>query len=249
MCPRGATTRAAAIQGCVPWASPALSACPVLAQGFSRSRYCRLSHSPHCLATCNIDCSCTHHQASALLSRIPAEKVHLWARVCQETLAAEASMVGQMAVRKAEQNRTEHFVWCLAASCWDTDMQGCAQVKRVEVQRFYRPEDISRDQAYKAGLWDVYASDEKVVIDLASVVGPCQLAGCGAAEPRRAGACPPHAAPKPPSGKSAGGGQAHLVLGHERVLWLGMHAVRPAHGPVCHAPAKSELMCWRCIHA
>ena len=49
------------------------------------------------------------------------------------------------------------------------------------MQRYYRPEDISQDQAYKAGLWDVYASDEKESIELSSIIGRCQVAGNGTA--------------------------------------------------------------------
>ena len=66
---------------------------------------------------------------------------------------------------------------CFQASC-------LVQVKKVEVQRFYRPEDISRQQAYGAGLWEVYASTERETIDLASVVGGCIVAASAPAERR-----------------------------------------------------------------
>lgn len=35
-----------------------------------------------------------------------------------------------------------------------------ARPSKIKVQRFYRPEDISKDEAYKASFWDVYASPE-----------------------------------------------------------------------------------------
>lgn len=55
------------------------------------------------------------------------------------------------------------------------------QVKAVEVQRFYRPEDISRERAYKASLREVYASMERCTIDLSAVVAPCSVAASAAA--------------------------------------------------------------------
>ena len=51
------------------------------------------------------------------------------------------------------------------------------------MQRYYRPEDISQDQAYKAGLWEVYASDEKETIELGSIVSGCQVQGSGSTLP------------------------------------------------------------------
>ena len=41
------------------------------------------------------------------------------------------------------------------------NVMGCCtlqEVKSVEVQRFYRPEDISKEHGYRAGFWDIYAS-------------------------------------------------------------------------------------------
>lgn len=43
--------------------------------------------------------------------------------------------------------------------------------------RFYRPEDISRDQALKADFWEVYASVEKLEIDAEDIVSKCQVGG------------------------------------------------------------------------
>ena len=45
----------------------------------------------------------------------------------------------------------------------------------MEVLRFYRPEDISQQQAYKADFWDVYASEEKVQVDVSSIVRKCTV--------------------------------------------------------------------------
>ena len=44
---------------------------------------------------------------------------------------------------------------------------------QVEVLRFYRPEDISQEQAYKADYWDVYASSERVLIEADCIVSSC----------------------------------------------------------------------------
>ena len=41
------------------------------------------------------------------------------------------------------------------------------------MKRFYRPEDISIDAAYKAELYEVYSSDEKRCVDVDSLVGRC----------------------------------------------------------------------------
>lgn len=51
--------------------------------------------------------------------------------------------------------------------------------KRVEVRRFYRPEDISQEQAYKASFHEVYASTEKMTFDLDEVIGPCTVLPTG----------------------------------------------------------------------
>ena len=65
------------------------------------------------------------------------------------------------------------------------------QVKKVEVQRFYRPEDISREQAYKAGLREIYASTERSTIELTSIIGPCRVAaGTSASAQAGTGECP-----------------------------------------------------------
>ena len=41
------------------------------------------------------------------------------------------------------------------------------------MKRFYRPEDISIDAAYKAELYEVYSSGEKQCMDVDSLVGRC----------------------------------------------------------------------------
>lgn len=46
---------------------------------------------------------------------------------------------------------------------------------KVVVQRFYRPDDISQEQAYKADFWDVYASDETVEVEIGDIVSKCSV--------------------------------------------------------------------------
>ena len=54
-------------------------------------------------------------------------------------------------------------------------LQGTVPSK-VEVLRFYRPEDISQEQAYRSGFWDVFASSEKLCVSIESIVGHCKVA-------------------------------------------------------------------------
>jgi len=49
------------------------------------------------------------------------------------------------------------------------------EVKLVKVQRFYRPEDISKDLGYRAGFWDIYASSEQEELDVDTVQYKCQV--------------------------------------------------------------------------
>ncbi len=56
---------------------------------------------------------------------------------------------------------------------------------RVKLQRFYRPEDVSRAVAYEAGLYDVYApveSDKEAEqwVDVEDIMGPCAVTAVGA---------------------------------------------------------------------
>lgn len=51
---------------------------------------------------------------------------------------------------------------------------------RVEVKRFYRPEDISSERAYAASFYEVYASDELLMVDLEDVIGHCKVVAAGA---------------------------------------------------------------------
>lgn len=53
--------------------------------------------------------------------------------------------------------------------------QGTAPSK-VEVRRFYRPEDISPALALESGFWDVFASEEKQAVDVDTLVGKCSVA-------------------------------------------------------------------------
>jgi DNA-cytosine methyltransferase len=49
-------------------------------------------------------------------------------------------------------------------------------VSTLTVRRYYRPEDISEDMAYKAGsYYDIYHSDEQVVISIDNVLAPLQV--------------------------------------------------------------------------
>ncbi len=58
----------------------------------------------------------------------------------------------------------------------------------VQLQRMYRPEDVSRDNAYKAGAWDLYAPsksdpDATAWADVEVLVGKCQVRAAGEADP------------------------------------------------------------------
>lgn len=54
---------------------------------------------------------------------------------------------------------------------------------QLTVQRFYRPEDVSRKAAYSSPFTDVYQSEEHVVVDLDDVVAPCHVLAPGEALP------------------------------------------------------------------
>ena len=54
-------------------------------------------------------------------------------------------------------------------------MQGKAPT-RVTLQRYYRPEDISRDQAYRAGFREVYSSAQEEILDVDDLIGRCTVA-------------------------------------------------------------------------
>ena len=43
----------------------------------------------------------------------------------------------------------------------------------MEVLRFYRPDDISQEEAYRADYWDVYASSEKLMVSVSDIVSKC----------------------------------------------------------------------------
>ncbi|KAK9918243.1 hypothetical protein WJX75_002529 [Coccomyxa subellipsoidea] len=54
-----------------------------------------------------------------------------------------------------------------------------AEAKAVKVQRFWRPEDISREAGYRAGFWDVYASEETHEVEFDDIIGPCSVLRAG----------------------------------------------------------------------
>lgn len=66
-----------------------------------------------------------------------------------------------------------------------------AKPSKIKVQRFYRPEDISKDQAYKANFWDVYATPKETSnnchwvqwIDMGDVVKKCAAKAEGTKTP------------------------------------------------------------------
>ena len=51
-------------------------------------------------------------------------------------------------------------------------LQGKAPSK-LSLKRFYRPEDISIEHAYQAGLNEVFSSEEKQDVDLDDLEGQC----------------------------------------------------------------------------
>jgi hypothetical protein len=64
---------------------------------------------------------------------------------------------------------------------------------KLRLQRFFRPEDIGKEEAYKAGFWDVYATPEPASgssseawvhwVDVDSVIRKCCVKAPGAATP------------------------------------------------------------------
>jgi DNA (cytosine-5)-methyltransferase 1 len=53
---------------------------------------------------------------------------------------------------------------------------GDGKVSTLTVRRFYRPEDISQEQAYKAAsFYEVYASEEELSVSVDDVVGRCRV--------------------------------------------------------------------------
>ena len=53
------------------------------------------------------------------------------------------------------------------------------EVTSVKVQRFYRPEDISKDLGYRSGFWDIYASTEQEEVDVSDIQHMCQVQRSG----------------------------------------------------------------------
>ena len=61
--------------------------------------------------------------------------------------------------------------------------KAAAKEGQITVQRFYRPEDISREAAYTSPFTDVYQSEEHMVVDLDDIVAPCFVLPPGAPLP------------------------------------------------------------------
>ena len=55
------------------------------------------------------------------------------------------------------------------------------EVRTVKVQRFYRPEDISKDLGYQSDFWDIYASaeQEEVEVDVGDIHHKCLVQRSG----------------------------------------------------------------------
>lgn len=63
-----------------------------------------------------------------------------------------------------------------AAAANDDEDEDEDDVSTLTVRRFYRPEDISEDTAYKAGsYYDIYYTDEQVVVSIDNVLAPLQV--------------------------------------------------------------------------
>lgn len=58
------------------------------------------------------------------------------------------------------------------------------KVASITLQRFWRPEDISEDAAYRAdSYYDLYAGDEEILVDIEDVVGPVKVLPRGQGTP------------------------------------------------------------------
>ena len=51
------------------------------------------------------------------------------------------------------------------------------------LRRMWRPEDISKDAAYRASFSEVYASEEQQSVDLEAIVGKCRVMPAGSSLP------------------------------------------------------------------
>lgn len=51
------------------------------------------------------------------------------------------------------------------------------------LRRLWRPEDISRDAAYKASFSEVYSSEEQQLVELDAIVGKCSVLPAGSPLP------------------------------------------------------------------
>lgn len=51
------------------------------------------------------------------------------------------------------------------------------------LRRMWRPEDISKDAAYRASFSEVYASEEQQSVDLEAIMGKCRVLPAGSPLP------------------------------------------------------------------
>ncbi|CAL5224063.1 g6688 [Coccomyxa viridis] len=65
------------------------------------------------------------------------------------------------------------------------------EVRTVKVQRFYRPEDISKDLGYRSDFWDIYASaeQEEVEVDVGDIHHKCLVQRSGSPADRDSFVC------------------------------------------------------------
>ena len=70
----------------------------------------------------------------------------------------------------------------IAPSWAEHDQLWRQEVKSVKVQRFYRPEDISKDLGYRSGFWDIYASSEQEEVDVGDIQYMCRVQRSGSPE-------------------------------------------------------------------
>ena len=81
------------------------------------------------------------------------------------------------------------FARLAVAKCIYTALQAAAVPTKVTLKRFYRPEDISRDHAYKAEFLDVFASTETQTVPVEALVSHCRVVSQGKPAPGTAFQC------------------------------------------------------------
>ena len=94
--------------------------------------------------------------------------------------AVLASLTGQRSERYgAMWHRLSDVGHCRQTRAW-TDVPCKQEATALKVQRFWRPEDISRDAGYRAGFWDIYAGSSKTEeVDFDDIIGPCTILPAG----------------------------------------------------------------------